>query len=61
MAEQELAEAVRTLATVFEQRQVQHALIGGLAVAQPTACNEGRRFHCFRSRSNLSGFAGIAR
>jgi hypothetical protein len=32
MAEIELAEAVRNLAIVFEQRQVQHALIGGLAV-----------------------------
>lgn len=32
MAETELAQAVRTLATVFDERQVQHALIGGLAV-----------------------------
>jgi hypothetical protein len=32
MAEIELANAVRNLAIVFEQRQVQHALIGGLAV-----------------------------
>lgn len=32
MAETELAEAVRRLATVFQERRVQHALIGGLAV-----------------------------
>jgi hypothetical protein len=32
MAETELAEAVQRLATVFQERQVQHALIGGLAV-----------------------------
>jgi hypothetical protein len=32
MAETELAEAVRKLATVFDERQVQYALIGGLAV-----------------------------
>lgn len=32
MAETELAEAVRTLASIFDERRVQHALIGGLAV-----------------------------
>jgi hypothetical protein len=32
MAETELAEVVRNLAIVFNERQVQHALIGGLAV-----------------------------
>jgi hypothetical protein len=32
MAEMELTQAVRTLAIVFDERQVQHALIGGLAV-----------------------------